>query len=70
MNVLFGLTSVMMWFQFDDKMVKEKVNSIRTYDEEGFKRRAACVCVKDKSEKEVCVIMVIINILRLIFSQQ
>eukprot|EP00914_Ancora_sagittata_P010783 GHVO01021045.1.p1 GENE.GHVO01021045.1~~GHVO01021045.1.p1 ORF type:complete len:157 (+),score=12.34 GHVO01021045.1:150-620(+) len=28
-------------------MVKEKTNSIRTYDAEGFRRRAACLCIRD-----------------------
>ena len=36
-----------------DKMVKEKPNSTRTYDEDGFRRRAACICFKDDTEKEV-----------------
>lgn len=34
-------------------MVKEKPNSIRTYDKDGYRLRAACVCVKDDSEQEV-----------------
>lgn len=34
-------------------MVKEKPNSTRIYDEEGFRRRAACICVKSELEKEV-----------------
>lgn len=34
-------------------MVKEKPNSIRLYDEEGFRRRAACICVRSESETEV-----------------
>lgn len=34
-------------------MVKEKPNSVRTYDEDGFRRRAACLCFKDASEQEV-----------------
>ena len=34
-------------------MVKEKINSIRTYDAEGFRRRAACLCVRDEKEQEV-----------------
>lgn len=37
-------------------MVKEKPNSIRTYDAEGFKRRAACLCVKDDNEAEVLLV--------------
>lgn len=35
-------------------MVKEKPNSTRIYDEEGYRLRAACICVKDESESEVC----------------
>ncbi|XP_034249418.1 diphosphoinositol polyphosphate phosphohydrolase 2 isoform X1 [Thrips palmi] len=32
-------------------MVKEKPNSTRIYDEDGFRRRAACICVRgDESE--------------------
>lgn len=34
-------------------MVKEKINSVRTYDEDGYRRRAACLCFKDESEQEV-----------------
>jgi hypothetical protein len=34
-------------------MVKEKPNSIRIYDEEGFRRRAACICVRSDAETEV-----------------
>ncbi|KAK6634115.1 hypothetical protein RUM44_004723 [Polyplax serrata] len=33
-------------------MVKEKPNSTRIYDEEGFRRRAACICVKSEDENE------------------
>jgi len=33
--------------------VKEKPNQIRTYDEDGFRLRAACVCVRDDTEQEV-----------------
>lgn len=36
------------------RMVKEKPNSIRIYDSEGFRRRAACICVKNDLEDEVC----------------
>lgn len=32
-------------------MVKEK--QIRTYDQDGFRRRAACICVHDPDESEV-----------------
>jgi len=34
-------------------MVKEKPNSTRIYDKDGFRRRAACICVKSESEAEV-----------------
>ena len=34
-------------------MVKEKPNSIRTYDADGFRKRAACLCVRDETEQEV-----------------
>ena len=34
-------------------MVKEKPNQIRTYDKDGFRLRAACVCVRDDTEQEV-----------------
>lgn len=37
-------------------MAKDKSNVIRVYDEEGFKRRAACVCVRSKEENEVLLI--------------
>ncbi|ESO04664.1 hypothetical protein HELRODRAFT_99551 [Helobdella robusta] len=35
-------------------MVKEKPN--RIYDENGYRLRAACVCVKDESEREILLI--------------
>lgn len=35
------------------KMVKEKPNSIRVYDEDGFRRRAACICIRSDDESEV-----------------
>lgn len=37
-------------------MVKEKPNSTRTYDADGFRRRAACICVKDETEQEVLLV--------------
>ncbi|XP_052776330.1 diphosphoinositol polyphosphate phosphohydrolase 1-like [Mya arenaria] len=37
-------------------MVKEKVNSIRTYDEDGYRRRAACLCFKDETEQEILLV--------------
>jgi len=36
-------------------MVKEK--ETRIYDEDGFRRRAAAICVKDDLENEVCLFM-------------
>jgi len=38
-------------------MVKEKPDSIRTYDEDGYKRRAACLCFKDERKEEVCTLL-------------
>ena len=38
-------------------MVKENSNKPeqkRVYDVDGFKKRAACVCVKNENENEVC----------------
>lgn len=40
-------------------MVKEKPNSIRIYDKEGFRRRAACICVKSEAETEVRVFLLL-----------
>lgn len=37
-------------------MVKEKPNQIRTYDKDGFRLRAACVCVRDDTEQEVLLV--------------
>lgn len=34
-------------------MVKEKPNSTRIYDKDGFRRRAACICVRSDAEAEV-----------------
>lgn len=34
-------------------MVKEKHESSRLYDNDGYKKRAACVCVKNENENEV-----------------
>lgn len=33
--------------------MKDKPNSIRTYDEDGFRKRAACLCVRNELEDEV-----------------
>ncbi|KAF7487655.1 Diphosphoinositol polyphosphate phosphohydrolase 2 [Sarcoptes scabiei] len=35
-------------------MTKEKPN--RTYDNDGFRRRAACICVRDPSESEIILV--------------
>jgi len=37
-------------------MVKEKPNSTRTYDKDGFRRRAACICTRDESEQEILLV--------------
>lgn len=37
-------------------MVKEKAQHQRLYDVDGFKKRAACVCVKNENENEVLLI--------------
>lgn len=37
-------------------MVKEKPNSVRIYDSDGFRLRAACICVKGEEEKEVLLV--------------
>lgn len=34
-------------------MVKEKPNSTRIYDKDGFRQRAACICVRSPEEDEV-----------------
>jgi diphosphoinositol-polyphosphate diphosphatase len=37
-------------------MVKEKPNSTRTYYEDGFRKRAACICVRNDLENEVLLV--------------
>ncbi|XP_035905105.1 diphosphoinositol polyphosphate phosphohydrolase 1 [Anopheles stephensi] len=37
-------------------MVKEKPNSIRIYDKDGYRRRAACICVRSEAETEVLLV--------------
>ncbi|KAL5016041.1 hypothetical protein ScPMuIL_005630 [Solemya velum] len=37
-------------------MGKEKLGTIRTYDEDGYRKRAACVCFKDKTRQEVLLV--------------
>lgn len=34
-------------------MVKDKPNSTRIYDEDGYRRRAACVCIKECDQNQV-----------------
>jgi len=36
--------------------IKERQNSIRIYDQEGFLQRAACICVKSSAEDEVLLV--------------
>uniref|UniRef100_A0A0A9Z8P3 diphosphoinositol-polyphosphate diphosphatase n=1 Tax=Lygus hesperus TaxID=30085 RepID=A0A0A9Z8P3_LYGHE len=37
-------------------MVKEKPNSTRCYDADGYRRRAACICVRSEAEDEVLLV--------------
>lgn len=37
-------------------MVKDKPNSIRTYDQDGFRKRAACLCVRNELEDEILLV--------------
>uniref|UniRef100_T1J095 diphosphoinositol-polyphosphate diphosphatase n=1 Tax=Strigamia maritima TaxID=126957 RepID=T1J095_STRMM len=37
-------------------MVKEKPNSTRTYDGDGYRKRAACLCVRSEDENEVLLV--------------
>lgn len=37
-------------------MVKERADHQRIYDNDGYKKRAACVCVKNEQESEVLLI--------------
>lgn len=45
-------------------MMKFKPNQTRTYDGEGFKRRAACLCFKNEKEDEVWMGLIEITSLR------
>lgn len=36
--------------------MKDKPNSVRTYDSDGYKLRAACICFKDVSKREVLLV--------------
>ncbi|KAI5694633.1 hypothetical protein M8J75_002388 [Diaphorina citri] len=37
-------------------MVKEKPNSTRMYDQDGYRRRAACICVRNEAENEILLV--------------
>lgn len=62
-------------------MVKEKPNSIRIYDKDGFRRRAACICVRSDAETEVSwlfffyvsskqmFLILVDNVIRLLFAR-
>ncbi|XP_049285408.1 diphosphoinositol polyphosphate phosphohydrolase 1 isoform X1 [Anopheles funestus] len=47
---------VLLVSPIQDKMVKEKPNSIRIYDKDGYRRRAACICVRSEAEAEVLLV--------------
>jgi len=36
--------------------IKDRQNSVRIYDEEGFLQRAACICVKSNAEDEILLV--------------
>lgn len=36
--------------------MKDKIGQTRTYDEEGFRKRAACICFRDSNEEEILLI--------------
>lgn len=40
-----------------DKTMKDKPNSTRIYDEDGFRRRAACICVRKDSDEVIIILM-------------
>lgn len=44
-------------------MVKEKSNSIRIYDKDGFRLRAAAICIRSEAETEVSLVKTISNYL-------
>lgn len=35
--------------------MKDKPNSTRIYDEDGFRRRAACICVRNDSDEVIII---------------
>lgn len=39
------------------EMMKLKSNQTRTYDGDGYKKRAACLCFRSESEEEVSSVM-------------
>lgn len=50
-DCLINVTYIL--YVFCLQMVKEKPNSTRIYDKDGFRRRAACICVRSDAETEV-----------------
>lgn len=50
-------------------MVKEKPNSTRIYDKDGFRQRAACICVRSVEENEVSVWMQTVAPVRIRFGR-
>ncbi|XP_002738903.1 diphosphoinositol polyphosphate phosphohydrolase 1-like isoform X2 [Saccoglossus kowalevskii] len=39
-----------------ENMVKTKPHSVRTYDDEGFRKRAACLCFRNEEENEILLV--------------
>lgn len=54
MNDIY-ISQLMNCFGIKFQMVKEKPNSTRIYDKDGFRRRAACICVRSDAEAEVII---------------
>ena len=40
--------------------MKDKPNSTRIYDEDGFRRRAACICVRNDSDEVIIILLCIL----------
>lgn len=40
-------------------MMKPKSNQTRTYDGDGYKKRAACLCFRSETEEEVSPVMLL-----------
>ena len=47
------LNLVVFLSRFPERMIKNRTNSIRTKDKDGYTRRAGCICFKTEQEKEV-----------------